>query len=155
MSETKNSLLRGLTLTDSVALVVGTVIGTGVFLKSAVMAQQLGTPALVLLAWLAAGLLSLAGALTYAELGAMFPRAGGEYVYLGKAYGDGAAFLYGWMQVAVAATGGIAGIATGFAIFLSALVPFGGAWFGHNFQLFGQEVHWQLGMTQVVAVAAI
>ncbi|MCA1817023.1 MAG: amino acid permease [Acidobacteria bacterium] len=155
MTEHKQTLKRALTLTDCVSVVVGTVIGTGVFLKSALMAQQLGTPALVLLAWLAAGLLSLAGALTYAELGAMFPRAGGEYVYLGKAYGDGAAFLYGWMQVAVAATGGIAAIATGFAIFLSALVPLGGAWVERTFRLFGQEVHWQLGMTQVVAIAAI
>lgn len=155
MSETKNSLVRGLTLTDSVSLVVGTVIGTGVFLKTAVMAQQLGTPALVLLAWLAAGLLSLAGALTYAELGAMFPRAGGEYVYLGKAYGDGVAFLYGWMQLAVAAAGGIAGVATAFAIFLSALLPLGGAWVERTFHLFGQEIRWQFGLTQVVAVAAI
>ncbi|MDQ3906766.1 MAG: amino acid permease [Acidobacteriota bacterium] len=155
MSETKNSLVRGLTLTDSVSLVVGTVIGTGVVLKTAVMAQQLGTPALVLAAWLAAGLLSLAGALTYAELGAMFPRAGGEYVYLGKAYGDGAAFLYGWMQLAVAATGGIAAVATAFAIFLSALVPLGGAWVERTFHVLGQEIHWQFGMTQVVAVGAI
>jgi len=77
MAETKPSLLRALTLTDAVALVVGTVIGTGVFLKTAVMTQQLGSPTLVLLAWLAAGLLSLAGALAYAELGAMFPQAGG------------------------------------------------------------------------------
>jgi APA family basic amino acid/polyamine antiporter len=155
MAENKNTLLRGLTLTDAVSLVVGTVIGTGVFLKTAVMAQQLGTPSLVLLAWLAAGLLSLAGALTYAELGAMFPQAGGEYVYLGKAYGDAPAFLYGWMQFAVAATGGIAAISTGFAIFLSALIPLGGAWMERTFHLFGQEVHWQFGLTQVVAVAAI
>jgi APA family basic amino acid/polyamine antiporter len=155
VAETKNTLLRGLTLTDAASLVVGTVIGTGVFLKTAVMAQQLGTPSLVLLAWLAAGLLSLAGALTYAELGAMFPQAGGEYVYLGKAYGDAPAFLYGWMQFAVAATGGIAAISTGFAIFLSALIPLGGPWVERTFHLFGQEVHWQLGLTQVVAVAAI
>jgi APA family basic amino acid/polyamine antiporter len=155
VAETKHTLLRGLTLTDAVSLVVGTVIGTGVFLKTAVMAQQLGTPSLVLLAWLAAGLLSLAGALTYAELGAMFPQAGGEYVYIGKAYGDAPAFLYGWMQFAVAATGGIAAISTGFAIFLSALIPLGNAWVERTFHLFGQDVHWQLGLTQVVAVAAI
>lgn len=93
MTETKHSLLRALTLTDAIALVVGTVIGTGVFLKTAVMTQQLGSPTLVLLAWLAAGLLSLTGALAYAELGAMFPHAGGEYVYLCKAFGDAPAFL--------------------------------------------------------------
>lgn len=155
IAKTKNPLLRALTLRDAVSLVVGTVIGTGVFLKTAVMAQQLGTPTLVLLAWLAAGILSLAGALTYAELGAMFPEAGGEYVYLGKAYGDVPAFLYGWMQFVVAATGGIAAISTGFAIFLSALVPLGGAWIERTFHLFGQEIHWQFGLLQVVAVAAI
>lgn len=155
MAETKHSLLRALTLTDAIALVVGTVIGTGVFLKTAVMTQQLGSPTLVLLAWVAAGLLSLAGALAYAELGAMFPQAGGEYVYLGKAFGDTSAFLYGWMQFAVAGAGGIAGLSVGFAIFLSALIPLGGAWVERTFHLLGQEVHWQFGLPQVVAVAAI
>jgi basic amino acid/polyamine antiporter, APA family len=115
----------------------------------------LGSPTLVLLAWLAAGLLSLAGALAYAELGAMFPQAGGEYVYLGKAFGEAPAFLYGWMQFAVAGAGGIAALGTGFAIFLSALVPMPGPWVERSFQLLGQEVHWQLGLTQLVAVAAI
>jgi APA family basic amino acid/polyamine antiporter len=155
MAKTKNPLVRALTLVDATSLVIGTVIGTGVFLKTAVMTQQLGTPTMVLLAWAAAGALSLAGALTYAELGAMFPKAGGEYVYLGKAYGDAPAFLYGWMQFAVAATGGIAAIATGFAIFLSALVPLGGAWSARTFRVLGQEVHWQFGLQQLVAVAAI
>jgi len=155
MTENKTSLLRALTLTDAISVVIGTVIGTGVFLKTAVMSQQLGRPSLVMLAWLAAGLLSLAGALAYAELGAMFPHAGGEYVYLGKAYGEAPAFLYGWMQFAVAGAGGMAGISTGFAIFLSAVVPMGGAWVTKTFQLFGQEIHWQFGVTQLVAVGAI
>jgi APA family basic amino acid/polyamine antiporter len=78
---------------DTVALVVGTIIGTGIFLKSATMAQQVGSPALVLLVWALAGLLSLAGALTYAEIGALFPQAGGEYVYLRESYGELPAFL--------------------------------------------------------------
>ena len=95
-------LVRSLTLADTTALVVGTVIGTGVFLKTAVMAQDLGSPGLVLLAWVAAGLLSLAGALTYAELGAMLPHAGGEYVFLRRSYGDAAAFAFGWMRFFVA-----------------------------------------------------
>ena len=155
MTQNKTSLLRALTLTDAISLVVGTVIGTGVFLKTAVMTQQLGRPSLVLLAWLAAGLLSLAGALAYAELGAMFPHAGGEYVYLGKAYGEAPAFLYGWMQFAVAGAGGMAGISTGFAIFLSALIPLGSPWVQKSFHLLGQEIQWQLGMTQLVAVGAI
>jgi APA family basic amino acid/polyamine antiporter len=155
MTENNPPLLRALTLTDAIALVVGTVIGTGVFLKTAVMTQQLGRPSLVMLAWLAAGLLSLAGALAYAELGAMFPQAGGEYVYIGKAYGEAPAFLYGWMQFAVAGAGGIAGLSTGFAIFLSALIPLGNPWVGRTFHLLGQEIHWQLGATQFVALGAI
>ena len=78
MEHQRDQLVRGLTLTDTTALVVGTVIGTGVFIKSAIMAQDAGSPLLVLTAWVAAGLLSLAGALSYAELGAMLPHAGGE-----------------------------------------------------------------------------
>jgi APA family basic amino acid/polyamine antiporter len=91
-------LVRSLTLADTTALVVGTVIGTAVFLKTAVMAQDVGSPGLVLAAWVAAGLLSLAGAMTYAELGAMLPQAGGEYVYLRRSYGEAAAFAFGWMR---------------------------------------------------------
>jgi len=155
MPEHKTSLRRALTLNDAIALVVGSVIGTGVFLKTTVMTQQLGRPSLVMLAWIAAGLLSLAGALAYAELGAMFPHAGGEYVYLGKAYGEAPAFLYGWMQFVVAGAGGMAGISTGFAIFLSALISMGGPWVERTFHLLGKEIHWQLGLTQLVAVGAI
>ena len=102
MEKQRASLIRGLTLADTTALVVGTVIGTGVFIKSAIMAQDAGSPLLVLAAWVAAGLLSLAGALTYAELGAMLPHAGGEYVYLRRSYGELAAFLFGWMRFVVA-----------------------------------------------------
>ena len=113
MAETKSQLIpqlvRGLTLTDTTALVIGTVIGTGVFLKAAPMAQAVGSPLLVLAAWVAAGLLSLAGALTYAELGAMMPEAGGEYVYLRKSYGEAAAFLFGWQRFIVAGSASIAG----------------------------------------------
>jgi len=85
-------LVRGLSLRDAIALVL-TVIGTGVFLKTATMAQLVGSPSRVLLAWVAAGLLSLAGALTYAELGAMMPEAGGEYVFLREAKLGGIAII--------------------------------------------------------------
>ena len=80
-------LVRGLGLAASTSVVVGTVIGTGIFLKTRVMMCNVETPWLVLAAWLAAGVLSLAGALTYAELAAMMPRAGGEYVFIREAYG--------------------------------------------------------------------
>jgi len=155
MAQNKTSLIRALRLTDAISLVVGTVIGTGVFFKTAIMTQQLGRPTLVMLAWLAAGLLTMAGALAYAELGAMFPHAGGDYVYLSKAYGEAPAFLYGWMQFAVAGAGGMAAISTGFAIFVSALVPMGSAWMHKTFHVLGQEINWQLGWTQLVAVGGI
>jgi APA family basic amino acid/polyamine antiporter len=151
----RRELSRALSLRDAIALLVGTVIGTGVFFKAAPMAQLLGSPWLVLLAWAAAGVLSLAGALTYAELGAMFPKAGGDYVFLREAYGDFPAFMFGWTNFAVITTTGLAAIATGFASFLSALVPLGAIWAARDFHLFGQNVHWTFGAQQAVAVAAI
>ncbi len=123
----RRELVRGLGLVPTTSLVVGTIIGTGVFLKTARMAQAVGTPSLVLLAWVAGGLLSLAGALSYAELGAMLPAAGGEYVYLRAAYGDLPAFLFGWMRLAVGSTGSIASFGAAFATFLSALAPLNSA----------------------------
>jgi APA family basic amino acid/polyamine antiporter len=148
-------LLRGLSWIDTTALVIGTVIGTGVFLKAAPMAQAVGTPELVLLAWVAAGLLSLAGALTYAELGAMLPEAGGEYVYLRKSYGEAVAFLFGWQRFIIAGSASIATLGTGLAIFLATFLPLDAVWRSHDFTLLGEEVHWQFGAKQVVAVAAI
>lgn len=155
MAEEKIQLVRGLTLTDTTALVVGTVIGTGVFLKTAIMAQDVGSPMLVLAAWVAAGLLSLAGALTYAELGAMLPHAGGEYVYLRQAYGETTAFMFGWMRFAVAGSGSIAILGTGFATFLSAVFPLKTVWMERQFTFIGQTINWRLGTLQVVAVAVI
>src|SRR5688572_11380108 len=134
-------LLRGLTLTDTTALVVGTVIGTGVFIKSAIMAQDAGSPLAVLAAWVAAGLLSLAGALTYAELAAMLPQAGGEYVFLRRAYGDLTAFVFGWMRFVVAGSGSIAILGVGVATFLSAVVPMRAVWADATYTLLGRTMH--------------
>src|SRR5688572_33124436 len=92
------ALVRGLGPVATTAIVVGNVIGTGVFLKSRVMTCNVGTPSRVIAVWVAAGLLSLAGALTYAELAAMWPRAGGEYVFIRNAYSCRLAFLFGWMR---------------------------------------------------------
>ena len=147
-------LVRGLSLRDAIALVL-TVIGTGVFLKTATMAQLVGSPSRVLLAWVAAGLLSLAGALTYAELGAMMPEAGGEYVFLREAYGDLPAFLFGWSSVMLIASGGLAAVSTALASFLASFVPLDAVWVTRDFHLLGQVVHWRLGIQQVVAVAVI
>jgi basic amino acid/polyamine antiporter, APA family len=148
-------LVRGLTLAATTALVVGTVIGTGVFIKTAIMAQDTGSAPMVLLAWIAAGVLSMCGALTYAELGAMLPHAGGEYVYLRQAYGELAAFLFGWMRFVVAGTGSIAILGVGFATFLSAIFPMPSVWASSRFVLLGQTIDWQFGSRQVVAVMAI
>jgi APA family basic amino acid/polyamine antiporter len=148
-------LVRGLTLSDTTALVVGTVIGTGVFIKTAIMAQDTGSASMVLLAWIAAGVLSMCGALTYAELGAMLPHAGGEYLYLRHAYGELAAFLFGWMRFVVGSTGSIAILGVGFATFLSAIVPMTSVWSSARFVLLGQTIEWQFGTRQIVAVGAI
>jgi APA family basic amino acid/polyamine antiporter len=134
---------------------VGTVIGTGVFLKAAIMAQEVGSPWLVLAAWVVAGLLSLAGALTYGELGALLPKAGGEYVYLRESYGEAPAFLYGWMRIVVGSTGSIASLAVGFATFSAVLLPLNSIWFEHPFTFFGHTMLWQFGPRQIVAVSAI
>jgi APA family basic amino acid/polyamine antiporter len=147
-------LVRALSLRDAIALVL-TVIGTGVFLKTATMAQLVGTPSQVLLAWLAAGLLSLAGALTYAELGAMLPEAGGDYVFLREAYGNTVGFLFGWTNLVLISTGGVAAVSTALASFLSSFVPLDAVWATRDFHLLGQDVHWRLGIQQLVAVAVI
>ncbi|HEY6548382.1 MAG TPA: amino acid permease [Vicinamibacteria bacterium] len=154
-AEDQHQLIRGLTLTDTTALVIGTVIGSGVFLKTAVMTQDVGTPSLVLFAWVAAGLLSLAGALTYAELGAMLPNAGGEYVYLRQSYGDLAAFLFGWQRFIVAGSASIASLGSGFAIFLAAFLPLNAVWAERELHVLGQDLLWQFGPRQLVAVGAI
>ncbi len=147
-------LARGLSLRDAIALVL-TVIGTGVFLKTATMAQLVGSPNKVLLAWVAAGLLSLAGALTYAELGAMMPEAGGEYVFLREAYGDLPAYLFGWSSVMLIASGGLAAVSTALASFFGSFVPLDAVWITRDFHVLGQVVHWRLGIQQIVAVAVI
>lgn len=120
----QHQLIRSLGLREALALVIGTVIGTGVFLKTAVMSQAVESPIWVLTAWGAAGLLSFMGALCYAELGGMFPSAGGEYVFLREAYGDFAGFLFGWMRFWIATPGSIAAYAVGAATFLSAIIHF-------------------------------
>ena len=108
-------LPRVLGASQATAIVVGTIIGSGIFLVPREMMQDVGSSSLVYLAWIVGGLLSLFGAMTYAELGAMLPFAGGEYVYLRGAYGDVPAFLYMWTWFAVAKPASIAAVTTGLA----------------------------------------
>jgi APA family basic amino acid/polyamine antiporter len=113
---------------QATAIVVGTIIGSGIFLVPREMMQDVGSSALVYLAWIVGGLLSLFGAMTYAELGAMLPYAGGEYVYLRGAYGDTTAFLYMWTWFAVAKPASIAAVTSGLARTLEFFPVF--AWLG-------------------------
>lgn len=105
------SFTRSLSLNTTIAIVVGGVIGSGIFMKPALMASQLGSPLLLLSVWVVAGVITLFGALSNAELAAMFPETGGQYVFFKKIYGNGFAFLYGWAAFAVFNTGGNASIA--------------------------------------------
>jgi basic amino acid/polyamine antiporter, APA family len=116
-------LKRDLGTWGAASIVVGTVIGSGIFLVPRAMIQRVGTPEMVFLVWIFGGLLSLAGALTYAELAAMLPEAGGEYAYLREAYGPLWGFLYGWTQFWVAKSGSIATLATGFFYYLTNFFP--------------------------------
>ncbi len=106
-----SQLSRTLTLSSVIALVIGGVIGSGIFMKPSVMLAQLGSPVLLLMVWVVAGIITLFGALTNAEAAAMFPETGGQYIFFKKMYGNGFAFLYGWAAFAVFNTAGNASIA--------------------------------------------
>jgi APA family basic amino acid/polyamine antiporter len=108
------------------SLVVGIIIGTGVFLKTAVMAREGGSAPWVLAAWVAGGVLSFTGALTSAELGGRWPRAGGEYVFLREGYGPGYGFLYAWNRFWIGAPGSIAAYAVGSTTFFGSVIPLDG-----------------------------
>ena len=149
----KQTLIRGLGLAAAASVIVGNVIGTGVFLKARVMTCNVGTPFWVIMAWVAAGLLSLAGALTYAELTAMKPEAGGPYVFLRDSYGRISSFLFGWMQMFIAKTGSQAGVAVVFAIALNDYL--GGALKQTIFETTILGIPYELTSLQLVAVMLI
>jgi APA family basic amino acid/polyamine antiporter len=119
---------RGLGLYASTMVVVGSMIGSGIFLVSAEMGRQTGSPGLLLTAWVVTGVMTLAAALSYGELAAMMPRAGGQYVYLREAFGPLWGFLYGWTLFMVIQTGTIAAVAVGFARYTGYLLP----WFAED-----------------------
>lgn len=116
-------LARVIGLPSAMLLVVGSVIGSGIFLTTGGMASVIPSASLLLAAWVLGGVLVIAGGLTYAEMGAMFPRSGGVYVFLREAYGPLPAFLYGWAALFVVISGGIAAVAVGFATYLSYFIP--------------------------------
>jgi APA family basic amino acid/polyamine antiporter len=141
-------LARDLGVSHASAVVVGTIIGSGIFLVPAEMMQAVGSAKLVYLAWLVGGLLSFFGALTYAELGAMKPQAGGEYVYVRDAYGPLGGFLYGWTWFVIAKPASVATVATGLVRILGTFPVF--SFFSANIFLHPFAITWG----QLVAIAA-
>ncbi len=115
---TDGKFIRGLGLLDSTMLVAGSMIGSGIFIVSADISRQVGSPGWLLVVWIITGLLTLTAALSYGELAAMMPKAGGQYVYLREAFSPLWGFLYGWTLFLVIQTGTIAAVAVGFAKFL-------------------------------------
>jgi APA family basic amino acid/polyamine antiporter len=139
---------------DTTFLVIGAVVGSGIFMTPGIIAGGLASPGLLLAVWLAGGLVTLCGALSFAELGAMYPRAGGQYIYLREAYGPGAAFLFGWAFFGFIMCGGLAALAVAFAEFLGSLVPILST--GHillKLHFFG--LSYALSAGQLVAAASI
>jgi APA family basic amino acid/polyamine antiporter len=117
------NLRRGLSLLDATMIVIGSMIGSGIFIVSAKSAALVGSPGWLLAAWALAGVLTITGALCCAELAAMMPRAGGQYVFLREAYGPATGFLFGWSLFFVIQTGTIAAVAVAFADFLGVIAP--------------------------------
>ncbi|SIO66783.1 amino acid/polyamine/organocation transporter, APC superfamily [Singulisphaera sp. GP187] len=122
-SEPTPTLVRALGLVDATMIVMGSMIGSGIFITSAESARLVGSPGWLLVAWALAGLMTITGALCCAELAAMMPKAGGQYVFLREAYGPSLGFLFGWSMFLVVQTGTIAAVAVAFAKFLGVLIP--------------------------------
>jgi len=149
-TEVKTGLIKGLGLMDSTTLVVGSMIGSGIFIVSADIARQVHSPALLLFTWIATAALTLVAALSYGELAAAMPHAGGQYVYLRESFGPLSGFLYGWTLFLVIQTGTIAAVAVAFAKFLGIFMPWISA-----------QNHWigsgKIGLTtqQLVAISIV
>ena len=123
VEDKSTGFIRGLGLLDSTMIVAGSMIGSGIFIVSSIIAQQVGSPGWLLVVWIVTGLLTLMAALSYGELAAMMPKAGGQYVYLREALSPFWGFLYGWTLFLVIQTGTIAAVAVGFARYFGVLVP--------------------------------
>src|SRR5271154_7168756 len=122
-AETRPTLVRGLSLLDSVLLLVSGIIGSSIFLTAKDIAGPLPQPVLFLLVWVLGAVISLFGCVAFAELGSMFPDYGGQYIYLREAYGDLVAFLYGWMLFSVANGGTIAALSVASAAYMGNIIP--------------------------------
>jgi len=154
----KVGLVRQLGLFDSTMILVGIVIGSGIFLTTGIMAKSIPSAGLILLAWVVGGLLTLAGALTYAELGAAMPEAGGQYVYLREAYGPLSGFLFGWILFLVYIPGGMAALAVAFAEYFGYFFPSlstGRIIFSTAIDVLNNSFEYSLSWGQLVGIAVI
>jgi APA family basic amino acid/polyamine antiporter len=145
-----HSFRKSLNLFDSTAIVVGSMIGSGIFIVSADIARQVGSPGLLMAVWLITGFLTVCAALSYGELAGMFPKAGGQYVYLKESYNPLVGFLYGWTLFLVIQTGTIAAVGMAFAKFLGVIFPWVSEsviWFQFRFVKFGP--------VQIIAILSI
>ena len=150
----KPHLLRKLNLLDTTFLVIGAVVGSGIFMTTGFIAESLPSPGLILLIWIVGGFITLCGALAFAELGTMYPKAGGQYIYLRETYGQGAGFLYGWAFFWVIECGGVAALAVAFAEFFGYFIPaLSTNSYLLNLSIAGIE--YTLSAGQLIAVAAI
>ncbi|MCP5049428.1 MAG: amino acid permease [bacterium] len=157
-TKNKSELKRQLNLFDSTMIMVGIVIGSGIFLTTGIMAASIPSASMILLVWLTGGLLTLAGALTYAELGAAMPEAGGQYVYLKKAYGPLFGFLFGWVLFLVYIPGAIAALSAAFAEYTGYFFPklsFHNILFAQELDILGISFKFSLSAGKLVAIAAI
>ena len=152
-------LVKGLSLFDSTTIVMGSMIGSGVFIVAADVSRQLRSPGLFFLAWIISGVMTIIAAVSYGELAGMMPRAGGQYVYLREAFGPLFGFLYGWTLFLVIQTGTVAAVAVAFGKFLGFFVPWVSAQtillnFG-TFTVGGHLVALALSSQQVVAIVVL
>src|SRR5437899_3092851 len=152
-------LVKGLNLLDATTIVMGSMIGSGVFIVAAEIGREVGSPGLMLLTWVLTGLMTVIAAVTYGELAAMMPHAGGQYVYLRESLNPLFGFLYGWTLFLVIQTGTIAAVAVAFGKFLGVLIPWvsaqnilidlgGGSVFGHAIAL-------TVSSQQLIAILAL
>lgn len=151
MEQTKTGFHRSLTLLDGALLVIGSMIGSGIFIVSADIARHVGSAGWLIVVWLLSGFITLTAALSYGELSGMFPQAGGQYVYLREAYGKLYGFLYGWAFFAVIQTGTIAAVGVAFAKFTGYLVP----GLGEGNILVGSADGFHITAAQLLAIATI
>src|SRR5438270_1882691 len=149
-TDVRTGLVKGLGLIDATTLVMGSMIGSGIFIVAADIARQVDSPGLLILTWVITAALTMIAALSYGELAAAMPQAGGQYVYLREAFGPLSGFLFGWTTFMVIQTGTIAAVAVAFAKYSGVFVP----WISTQNYLIGQG---KLGITtqQALAIAVI